>query len=129
MCEHRSDEYESLLKWKNIAENSVKELERLKDDVTVYRSHNALFEKAINQWGRQSQIDMMIEECAELTKALCKLKRKHEPADTASLVNDICEEIADVQLMVNQMKIVFGAGEVKDWYAVKVERLQGLLDR
>ena len=127
MCEHRSDEYESLLKWKNIAENSVKELEQLKNDVAVYRSHNALFEKAINQWGRQSQIDMMIEECAELVKALCKLKRKHDPSDTGALVNDICEEIADVQLMVNQMKIVFGSKEVKDWYAVKVERLQHLL--
>ena len=88
-----------------------------------------LFKQAIDKWGRQSQIDMMIEECAELIKALCKLKRRHHPSDTASLINDICEETADVQLMVNQMKIVFGAAEVKDWYNVKVERLQGLLDR
>jgi NTP pyrophosphatase (non-canonical NTP hydrolase) len=88
-----------------------------------------LFKQAIDKWGRQSQIDMMIEECSELIKALCKLKRKHEPADTASLVNDICEEIADVQIVAGQMRHVFGAEEVDDWYGVKLNRLQDLLNR
>lgn len=130
MCEHRSDEYETLMKWKNIAETSVKELEQLKDDVSVYRSHNALFEKAIGKWGRRSQVDMTIEECAELILSLHKAtKRVFDPADTGARINDVCEELADVQLMINQMKLIFGAKEVKDWYAVKVERLQGLLDR
>jgi NTP pyrophosphatase (non-canonical NTP hydrolase) len=88
-----------------------------------------LFKQAVDKWGRLSQIDMMIEECAELTKALCKLRRKHHPSDTAALVNDICEEIADVQIVAGQMRIVFGAEEVDDWYKEKVARLQNLLNR
>lgn len=86
-----------------------------------------LYKQAVSRWGRQSQIDMMIEECAELTKALCKLKRKHDPADTASLINDICEEIADVQIVAGQMRHIFGYKEVDEWYDVKLDRLRELL--
>ena len=100
------------------------------DTDTIKKTWNEnLFQQAVDKWGRQFQIDMMIEECAELISALSKLKRKHHPADTASLINDICEEIADVQIMVNQMKLIFGPKEVDDWQTVKMERLRDLLNR
>ncbi|GEM_PF-6767818 len=34
-----------------------------------------IYQAALDNWGYESQIDMMIEECAELIDALQKLKR------------------------------------------------------
>ena len=65
----------------------------------------------------------------ELIKALCKLKRKHDPSETASLIEDICEEIADVQIVAGQMRIIFGAEAVDNWHRVKMDRLQKFLNR
>ena len=62
---------------------------------------------------------MMIEEMSELTKALCKFWRKN--ADGRA-VADIQEEMADVQIMLDQMKIIFG--ETKDIEAAKIARLK-----
>ena len=92
-------------------------------------SEHKLYKQAVDKWGRGPQIDMMIEECSELIKALCKLKRKHEPADTGALINDICEEIADVEIMAGQMRYIFGHDEVDSWRAEKILRLEKLLNR
>lgn len=86
-----------------------------------------LFKQAVDKWGRTSQIDMMIEECSELIKALCKIKRAHDPSDTGALINDICEELADVQIMSGQMRYIFGADQIDGWYDAKLERLGRLL--
>ncbi len=88
-----------------------------------------LFKQAVDKWGREPQIDMMIEECSELIKALCKLKRAHHPSDTGVLINDICEELADVQIMAGQMRYIFGSDEVDGWVDQKIERLQKLLNK
>jgi len=63
-----------------------------------------LFNEAIGLWGADSQIRMMFEEMAELTKALCKLDRsKNSPEDTLN----VCEEITDVEIVLEQMKLIF----------------------
>ncbi len=88
-----------------------------------------LFKRAIEKWGRQPQIDMAIEECAELILALHKLtKRKSHPNQITERLDNVCEELADVQIMINQMKALFGIKEVNDWYDVKMFRLQNLLN-
>ena len=56
---------------------------------------------AIDKWGCQSQIFMAIEEMAELTKELSKWYRKEESTEK------ILEEIADVIIMIEQIKIMF----------------------
>ena len=67
-----------------------------------------LLKKAINTYGVQAQKDMMIEEMSELTKAILKERR----ADTFTIEklakDNIREEIVDVQIMLNQMKIIYG---------------------
>lgn len=88
-----------------------------------------VFGQAIDKWGRQAQIDMMIEECAELILALHKLtKRKCHPHSVPEKLSNVCEELADVQIMINQMKALFGNEEIDTWYNVKMERLQNLLN-
>ena len=63
------------------------------------------YKKCIEVWGIDAQIKMCIEEMSELTKELCKYYRKGEMNCDAELKDHICEEIADVQVMLDQFKI------------------------
>ena len=72
--------------------------------------------KAIDTYGKDSQAKMMIEEMSELTKELCKLFRGE--GDTGHIL----EEIADVQIMLDQMKMIFG--DTSEMEKVKLERLE-----
>lgn len=57
--------------------------------------------KALTKWGEGAQIAMVFEEMAELQKELCKhLKGK-------KVTGHIAEEIADVEIMLDQMKLLF----------------------
>lgn len=69
---------------------------------------NILYAKCLEKWNFNSQIDMCIEEMAELTKALCKAKRRKKPQKWLA---SVYEEIADVTIMLEQMSIIFD-GEV-----------------
>ena len=81
------------------------ELNRVLDDMKPNRISKSverqLYDKAIEKWGAEAQIGMMIEECAELTLAISHLGRKR------GSVIDIIEEMVDVEIMLKQMEIVF----------------------
>lgn len=75
---------------------------------------------ALAAFGRDSQMMMAIEEMSELTKELCKNGRGQENA------THIAEEIADVQIMLRQMVMLFDcAGQVETFRRYKLERLAG----
>lgn len=59
---------------------------------------------------------------AELTKALCKFKRA-EKVPTGDIIENVQEEIADVFIMVEQMKIAFDKTKVDKAYTQKLYRL------
>lgn len=66
-------------------------------------------QKAIDTYGSTMQEDICIEEMSELTKALLKLRRGYEnPNKYIELRCNIIEEIADVQIMLDQMRVIFG---------------------
>jgi hypothetical protein len=60
-----------------------------------------VFAKALGTWGAEAQIAMVFEEMSELQKELCKKLRG------AKNINEIAEEIADVEIMLDQMKLLF----------------------
>lgn len=81
---------------------------------------------AINTWGPTLQEDVCIEECSELIKAIIKHRRAFGNPEIAAGRENIKEEIADVQIMLDQMRILYGdTTEVEQF---KVERLQKRLD-
>lgn len=51
-------------------------------------------------WGVDMQLDMVIEEMAELTQAILKYKRAR---DKEQAISKIAEEHADVQIMLDQL--------------------------
>ena len=78
-----------------------------------------LYILALTRYGLNAQIDMVFEEMSELQKELCKYKRGR-PNTTA-----IAEEIADVEIMLSQMKQFFGIEtEVQACRNFKLMRLE-----
>lgn len=92
------------------------------------RERRAIMQQAIKLYGEPAQIDMAVEEMAELTKALCKVKRATPGANTSAAIANVIEEIADVQIMLDQLRLIFGRStdEVEE---DKLRRLLGRIDR
>lgn len=73
----------------------------------------------INCHGTKSQEDVAIEEMAELQKAI--LKHRRYPSEKTRA--DIIDEIADVEIMLEQLKIIyFCKKEVESRIDYKIER-------
>jgi NTP pyrophosphatase (non-canonical NTP hydrolase) len=64
-------------------------------------SNNDIYNRALDQWGHDAQMDMAIEEMSELTKAILKYRRKPHK-DTAI---EVANELADVKIMLRQLEI------------------------
>lgn len=100
------------------------------------KERDAILEAAVAAYGQHDQEDMMIEEMSELTKAILKLRRTSAAeAETDEELRqilvtrraDIIEEMADVQIMLDQLRIIYGdTTEAEDF---KLVRLAGRLDR
>lgn len=85
----------------------------------VLPSDTAVFRQALETYGPQHQTMMAMEEMAELAKELCKASRG------LGSVEHIAEEIADVQITLEQMIILHQCqGLVERIRAEKVERLR-----
>lgn len=87
----------------------------------------ALLDRAITTYGAPAQMDMAVEEMAELTKALCKIKRAQAGCEVTAAIGNVIEKMADVQIMLDQLRIIFhrSTEEVEE---AKLERLKNRLD-
>lgn len=86
---------------------------------------NEILNRAIDTYGVHTQLDMCLEEMAELAKALLKMRRGG--GDLAVKLASIQEEIADVQIMIDQMRIIFGEESVERAERAKLTRLENRL--
>jgi NTP pyrophosphatase (non-canonical NTP hydrolase) len=86
-----------------------------------------IYKRAIKNWGINSQIDMFIEESAELTKAFLKLRRARGTDAESECQENIKEEIADVMNCIEQMRYFFGEKEIDSIREAKLERLKTIL--
>lgn len=80
---------------------------------------------AIETYGEAPQKLMLIEEMAELTKEICKNFRGKNNK------TEITEEIADVLIMIEQIKIILGITDkdVMQTMNYKIERLEERLNK
>lgn len=78
-----------------------------------------LYSLALSTYGAQAQTMMVMEEMAELQKELCKHARGRENRA------QIAEEIADVQIMLEQMELLHDCeGLAAGFKAQKLDRLE-----
>ena len=84
---------------------------------------------ALEHYGERAQVDMMLEEMVELSKALLKLRRgkKHEITEPLFLVKNVEEERADVEIVLNQMKLLFPGWGI--WMQAKLQRLEERIEK
>lgn len=85
----------------------------VKEDVE--RSRSEKIREIAYHYGYDAQSLQCIEEMAELTQAINKYRRKHGNGQSTDkseeeCMNNLIEEIADVQIMLEQMKLFFTAG-------------------
>lgn len=88
-----------------------------------------IMQKAIDTYGESAQLDMVIEEMSELTKAILKDRRNtfSDGSKSSECLDNIIEEVADVEIMLEQLKIIFSCHNNID--KVKVNKLNRLKDR
>lgn len=83
-----------------------------------------LLEKVIERFGKKHQLVVAMEEMAELQKELSKAIRGRQD------INHITEEIADVEIMLEQLKIIFEcSADVDIWKNAKLDRVIKRLER
>ena len=64
-------------------------------------------------YGKEPQMGVAQEECAELIQAISKVRRKGETMET---LNNLIEEIADVSIMCAQLEELFGVRASVAWH-------------
>jgi NTP pyrophosphatase (non-canonical NTP hydrolase) len=84
--------------------------------------------KILEKWGNEKQIDMIVEECAEVIHAMQKYKRynnRESLPEQKQKARDNCnEEIADLIIMMHQAYIIFEGDEIDRIIQEKLQRIQ-----
>lgn len=80
------------------------------------------YRKAIDTYGKDKQLDVVIEEMSELTKEICKFKRGQDNHQ------QIVEEIADVEIMLQQLKMICDV-KCSELEGVKYQKTERLSER
>lgn len=84
---------------------------------------------AIDSYGRVNQVIKTVEELSELSQALCKILTSKFTDDNSEIFENIFEEMADVEIMLEQCKMMFQCDkEVNEWKHKKIERLERRLE-
>lgn len=86
-------------------------------------NENEILKKAVVHFGVYPQLFMLCEEMAELTKAIMKCKRYDFECSTDNLM----EEIADVEIMIQQMRIIFNSDTINFYRIRKLKRLSDMI--
>ena len=81
----------------------------------------------VKHYGYIKQMEVAVEECSELIKAIMKYMRNDAHMSPKNIstghITAIIEEIADVEIMLEQLKIIFDCeDEVEDEVTYKITR-------
>lgn len=93
------------------------------ENIQAAQAEMAIYEAAVQRFGEQAQILIAVEEMAELTKALLKYIRY---GGAREVLDSIAEERADVEIMLNQLHVIFG--DNSEWECKKLDRLAAFLE-
>lgn len=102
----------------------------------ITEKQKEILEQAISQYGTCAQLDMAVEECAELIQAINKLKRAglvayHVTKPNATMdiksvnaYNNLCSEVADVKILLHQLELILCKERIQISVDRKIDRLE-----
>ena len=95
------------------------ELEQaFREGYTQGKSEDSRIIQIANHYGYTAQSDKIIEENAELTQAILKLRWGYSP----ELLEHVKEEVADVLIMSRQLRVMLGAEDIDRIINQKLDR-------
>lgn len=77
----------------------------------------AIYRRSVVHFGAEAQTRKAAEECVELSLELL------HALDGRANMDKIAEEMADVEIMLEQLRLIYGDDEVEEW---KLKKLNGL---
>lgn len=84
--------------------------------------NNELYQLALDKFGIDCQLTVVIEELSELIKEVCKINRG------IAHIDHLAEEVADVEIMCEQLRYIFAIdNSVNEWKKQKLTRLEDRL--
>lgn len=88
-----------------------------------------LYNKAIEKWGFESQLDQLIEESAELIVSINKLKRSNLDLQhkKAEIFDNFMEELCDTFMCIEQMQNYYGEDVFNKKLEEKLLKFKGQL--
>ena len=82
--------------------------------------------RTLRKNGVSEQLTVAMEECAELIQAISKIKRYGKES---ALINNLAEGIADVQIITNELLLIFGCKvRATAWKEYKLEQMEKRLE-
>lgn len=82
-----------------------------------------IYQAAINRWGVDAQIAMTMGECGEL---IAELNRRF--VQNRDNLENVYGEIADVEIMLGQLRFILGDQPIDSAKQAKLERLKGIIN-
>ena len=85
---------------------------------------------AVRAFGPDQQALKAVEELGELVQALCKFRVEAANGNASALWDNIAEEMADVYIPLEQLKIIYANhSRVEAWAHEKLARLRARIDQ
>ena len=95
------------------------ELEQaFREGLLIGKEEDSRIIEIANHYGYTAQSDKIIEETAELTQAILKLRWGYSP----ELLEHVKEEVADVLIMSRQLRVMLGAEDIDEIIDKKLDR-------
>lgn len=119
----RSDTLRLLCRVLGVSADWILNLKQKPGDYAQRQWDQVVFRQALEKFGWEAQRLVLLEEMAELQDAVCKEVRERDVAE------HIAEEVADVEIMLEQVKLHFGVEEIaREIRGEKIKRLRGRVD-
>lgn len=90
-----------------------------------------LYQRAVDLWGHRAQLRQLQEEAAEVIVEVNHVLRPGCPDGTypPELADKLAEEMADLEILLEQMHVMGWTGLIEHHKAIKLERLKGRIEK